>query len=79
MCQPLAILVELPRVIESKISIIFCCIKACMNLNGTKCIVDMDGKNFEKDQKSFSTVKTWQKHTWRRLAVLETLQTVIFL
>ena len=50
-----------------------------MNLNGTKCIVDMDGKNFEKDQKSFSTVKTWQKHTWRRLAVLETLQTVIFL
>ena len=79
MCQPLAILVALPRVIESKISIIFCCIKACMNLNGTECIFEMDGKNFEKDQKSFSTVKIWQKHTWRRLAVLETLQTVIFL
>ena len=50
-----------------------------MNLNGTECIFEMDGKNFEKDQKSFSTVKIWQKHTWRRLAVLETLQTVIFL
>ena len=57
MCQPLAILVALPRVIESKISIIFCCIKACMNLNGTECIVEMDGKDFEKDQKSLVLLK----------------------
>ena len=48
MCQPLAILVALPRVIESKISIIFCCIKACMNLNGIECIVEMDGKTLKK-------------------------------
>ena len=57
MCQPLAILVALSRVIESKMSIYFCCIKACMNLNGTECIVEMDGKDFEKDQKSLVLLK----------------------
>ena len=34
-----------------------------MNLNGTEILVEMDQKNFEKDQKSLGTVlKIWQKN-----------------
>ena len=41
------------------------CIKECMNLNGTEILVEMDRKNFEKDQKSVDTVlKIWQKNSY---------------
>ena len=48
------------------------CIRACMNLNGTEWLVEMDWKNFEKDQKSFGTfLKIWQKNACGKAAFLE--------
>ena len=35
--------------------------KVCMNLNGTEWLVEMDWKNFEKDQKSFEKKTIAQK------------------
>ena len=48
------------------------CINACMNLNGTQWLVEMDLKNFEKDRKFFGTVlKIWQKNNCGRTVFLE--------
>ena len=45
------------------------CIKACMSLNGTEWLIEMDWKNFEEDLKSFGNVfKIWQKNTCGKAA-----------
>ena len=49
------------------------CINACMNLNGTEWLVEINWKNFEKNRKSFGTVfNIWQKNNCER-AFLEIL------
>ena len=51
------------------------CIKACMKLNDTESLIEMEWKNFERERKSFGTVlKIWQKNTCGRAAFLETSQ-----
>ena len=63
--QPLAVSVGLPRATELKFCIfhLVYLLKACMNLNGTEWLVEVDWKNFENDRKSFGTgLKTWQKN-----------------
>ena len=70
----------LPRAIGSKIYIFYLVYKACMNLNGTEWLVEMDWKkrSSKKDRNFFWIVlKAWQKKTCGRAAFLETLHAAI--
>ena len=62
------------KLLDQKSSSLICCIKACMHLNGTEWLVEMNWKNVEKDWKPFGTVLKIQQ---KNAVFLETLQAAI--